>query len=108
MFIRKSIVELCATICNMSSNIVMLSKMYNDPNQKVPPIVILLQVIANILWFSFAVLQTDAYLGTTTFSSLSMQLLTLYLVVQKKRETKKNIPTSTHSTSREKLLTIET
>ena len=95
----------------MTSNVVMLTKMYIDSNQKMQPIVILLQIIANILWFSFAVLQSDAYLGTTTFSSLSMQLLTFYLVVKKKwtkKIDKKNIPANNLTVSREKLLTIET
>ena len=76
----RSVPELCATVLNMTSNVVMLIRMCQDPSQKVPRTVLAMQVLANVFWFSFAYTQTDVYLMTTTGSSATLQCLSVYML----------------------------
>lgn len=74
--------ELCATAFNVMSNVVMLIRMLEDPKQRVPVAVLVMQVLANACWFSFALARADPYLMTTSASSGTLQCLSAALLAR--------------------------
>ena len=79
----RSIDELCATALNVTSNVVMLVRMLQNPNQRVPRAVLVMQMLANVCWFSFAASHgPDVYLMTTSASSGVLQCLSVWLLAR--------------------------
>lgn len=70
-------IEFCATVFNISSNIVMLTNMLLDHEQKVPKKVIILQICGNVSWIISSLLRHDPYLCLTASSSMCIQVATL-------------------------------
>ena len=68
-------IEFMATFCNLLSNAVMTYKTCSFPNQPVPILVILLQILANSCWAAYSFNMKDFYLFTTAGVSLCLQLL---------------------------------
>jgi hypothetical protein len=79
----RSVDELCATALNVTSNVVMLVRMLQNPNQRVPRAVLVMQMLANVCWFSFAASHgPDLYLMTTSASSGVLQCLSVWLLAR--------------------------
>ena len=79
----RSVDELCATALNVTSNFVMLVRMLQNPNQRVPRAVLVMQMLANVCWFSFAASHgPDLYLMTTSASSGVLQCLSVWLLAR--------------------------
>ena len=78
-------VEALATLCNISSNGVVLHTMCNDPHSPIPRGALALQVCANVSWLIYAAWERDAYLGATALASLTLQTSSLFLRMTRKR-----------------------
>lgn len=80
------IVELCATLFNIASNASMFAFMIKDTDQKVPKMVIYLQILGNLSWVTSSILRNDPYLGTTASCSLFMQCSTAFILNKKMKK----------------------
>ena len=78
-------VEAVATACNIGSNFVMLYALCRDPEHKVPPMVLGLQISANVCWILYAGLRPDPYLAATACMSMMTQVASLVLLRTKRR-----------------------
>jgi len=75
----QSILEPAATLCNILANANILYVLCRDPQARIPITALVLQVVANIFWVSFACFQQDWYLFTTAMFSLNMQTVSCVL-----------------------------
>jgi hypothetical protein len=89
--------EPIATGCNILSNVVVLRCMWRDPTSPMPRGALVLQVCANVSWFTFATLRGDAYLATTALTSLIIQMSSLVLRSRHRSPPKKSIRLDTSS-----------
>ena len=80
-------VEPLATACNVLSNVVVLHTTCQDTTSPMPRAALALQVCANLSWFVHATITRDAYLGTTAFASLALQVSSLVLRCHWRRNT---------------------
>lgn len=69
-------IEFCATLLNFCSHMFMMVKVYYNPKDPVPIVVIILQMCANSCWITYASIQGDYYLTTTASTSLLVQTFT--------------------------------
>lgn len=89
--------EPIATGCNILSNVVVLRCMCRDPASPIPRGALVFQVCANISWFTYATLKSDAYLATTALTSLILQASSLALRSRHRTSQKKSIRLDTSS-----------
>jgi hypothetical protein len=78
----RSVDELCATALNLASNALMLHRMARDPTQRVPRVVLCMQMAANACWFSFAWAHGDPYLMLTSSSSATLQGMSTWMLAR--------------------------
>lgn len=87
--------EVCATICNLSSNVTLFRRVCHNPTGPVPAIVVSLQVAGNACWMLHAWWIRDPYLATTAGTSAALQVFSLNMIVRHARRAPRESPSET-------------
>jgi hypothetical protein len=87
--------EAIATVSSLMSNFILMYRTCNNPGQPVPIPVVGLQVVTNFSWVTYASLAREYYLFTTSFVNMTLQTVSIYLLLKPTK--KKNIIEQTES-----------